>query len=113
MRPLSLTDMSVPRSPLPFALSAEQLQIDFVEMLRVRSEKRRLRHVEALQRQKQEEEEEDGKQSLGRGRSREESDMVFSPSSEPQSPPAAASRSPDSEKTGTTQTQVSEVNLFA
>lgn len=39
--------------------SAEQLQLDFVEMLRVRDEKRRMRHVETLRRQKQEEEEED------------------------------------------------------
>lgn len=105
MRPSSLTDTSVPRSPLPFALSAEQLQVDFVEMLRVRSEKRRLRHVEALRRQK--EEEEDGQESLDGGRSREESDAVFSPTSTPQSP-----TSPDIQTAGTTQTQVSEVNLF-
>lgn len=78
-------------------------------MLRIRSEKRRLRHVEALQRQKQEEkEEEDGKEPLGGERSTEESDMVFDPISEPQSPAAAASMSPDSGITGTTQTQVSE-----
>lgn len=98
-----------PTRPL-FALSAEQLQVDFVEMLRVRSEKRRLRHVEVLQRQKQEEEEEGelGEESEGRGRTRDE---VFSPSSKPQSPRAAASRSPDSRRSDTTHTQVGgEVN---
>lgn len=105
-----------PTRPL-FALSAEQLQVDFVEMLRVRSEKRRLRHVEVLQRQKQEEEEgELGEESEGRGRTREvkdgePGDEVFSPSSKPQSPRAAASRSPDSRRSDTTHTQVGgEVN---
>ncbi|XP_075878657.1 ladinin-1 isoform X2 [Nelusetta ayraudi] len=86
--------------------SAEQLQVDFVEMLRVRSEKRRQRHVEVLQRQKQEEEEEEevrgGTQEVKDG---EPGDEVFSPSSKPQSPRAAASRSPDSRRTDTTQTQ--------
>ncbi|XP_051282199.1 ladinin-1 isoform X2 [Dicentrarchus labrax] len=38
--------------------SAEQLQLDFVEMLRVRDEKRRMRHVETLRRQKEVGEEE-------------------------------------------------------
>ncbi|XP_023280977.1 ladinin-1-like [Seriola lalandi dorsalis] len=38
--------------------SAEQIQLDFVEMLRVRDEKRRMRHVETLRRQKEEEEDE-------------------------------------------------------
>lgn len=92
--------------------SAEQLQVDFVEMLRLRSEKRRLRHVEVLQRQKQEEEEEGelGEESEGRGRTREvkdgePGDEVFSPSSKPQSPRAAASRSPDSRRSDTTHTQ--------
>lgn len=36
--------------------SAEQIQLDFVEMLRARDEKRRIRHVEVLRRQKEEEE---------------------------------------------------------
>ncbi|KAM4610423.1 ladinin-1 [Polymixia lowei] len=36
--------------------SAEQLQLDFVDMLRVRDEKRRMRHVETLRRQKEVEE---------------------------------------------------------
>ncbi|KAL7399223.1 hypothetical protein ABVT39_021794 [Epinephelus coioides] len=36
--------------------SLEQMQLDFVEMLRVRDEKRRLRHVETLRRQKEAEE---------------------------------------------------------
>ncbi|XP_070696458.1 ladinin-1 [Pempheris klunzingeri] len=38
--------------------SAEQMQLDFVEMLRVRDEKRRMRHVETLRRQKEVGEEE-------------------------------------------------------
>lgn len=109
------------RAPYPtrplFALSAEQLQVDFVEMLRVRSEKRRQRHVEVLQRQKlgEEEEGELGEESGGRGRTQEvkdgePGDEVFSLSSKPQSPLAAASRSPDS-RTDTTQTEVGgEVN---
>lgn len=73
-------------------------------MLRVRSEKRRMRHVEVLRRQKQEEE--DVEETLGGGRSWEESDKVFRQSSEPQAPSAPASRSPDSRKTGSTQSQV-------
>lgn len=36
-----------------FYFSAEQMQLDFVEMLRVRDEKRRMRHVETLRRQKE------------------------------------------------------------
>ncbi|XP_056131132.1 ladinin-1 [Lampris incognitus] len=40
----------------------DQLQVDFEEMLRVRDEKRRIRHVETLRQQKEEEDEE------GRGR---------------------------------------------
>lgn len=103
-----------PTRPL-FALSAEQLQVDFVEMLRIRSEKRRLRHVEALQRQKQEEEEgedgETGEESGGRGRTPEvkdgePGDEVFRLSSKPQSPCAAVPRSPDSKRTDTTHTEV-------
>lgn len=36
-----------------FISSAEQIQLDFVEMLRVRDEKRRMRHVETLRQQKE------------------------------------------------------------
>ncbi|TNN82315.1 Troponin T, cardiac muscle [Liparis tanakae] len=39
--------------------SEEQIQLDFVEILRVRDEKRRTRHVEMLRRQKEEEEDEE------------------------------------------------------
>lgn len=39
-----------------FWISDEQMQLDFVEMLRVRDEKRRMRHVATLRRQKEEEE---------------------------------------------------------
>ncbi|KAF3696920.1 Ladinin-1 [Channa argus] len=38
--------------------SVEQIQLDFVEMLRARDEKRRMRHVETLRRQKEEGEDE-------------------------------------------------------
>ncbi|XP_068454583.1 ladinin-1 [Clinocottus analis] len=38
--------------------SVEQMQLDFVEMLRVRDEKRRMRHVETLRQQKEEGEDE-------------------------------------------------------
>ncbi|XP_029974724.1 ladinin-1 [Salarias fasciatus] len=37
--------------------SEEQMQVDFVELLRVRDEKRRMRHVEKLRRQKEEDDE--------------------------------------------------------
>lgn len=67
--------------------------------------------MEALRRQKQEGEGNDEK-SLGRGRSREESDMVFSPSSERQSRGAAATRSLGGGETGTPQTQVSEIKIL-
>lgn len=51
--------------------SVEQMQLDFVEMLRVRDEKRRMRHVATLRRQKEEEEDE-VEASQGRGRARVE-----------------------------------------
>lgn len=41
-----------------FTSSDEQVQLDFMEMLRVRDEKRRMRQVEALRRQKESEDEE-------------------------------------------------------
>ncbi|XP_060930822.1 ladinin-1 isoform X2 [Limanda limanda] len=47
--------------------SGEQTQLDFVEMLRVRDEKRRMRHVETLRRQKEEEEDE-AEANIGGGR---------------------------------------------
>ncbi|KAM6976890.1 ladinin-1 [Aplochiton taeniatus] len=52
--------------------NAEQLQLDFVEILRVRDEKRRSRHVETLRRQRggEEEEEEGGKGRTGGGGAR-------------------------------------------
>lgn len=40
-----------------FTSSDEQVQLDFIEMLRVRDEKRRMRQVEALRRQKEAEDE--------------------------------------------------------
>ncbi|XP_029911750.1 ladinin-1 [Myripristis murdjan] len=60
------TDSSYERSQGPS--SVEQLQLDFVEMLRVRDEKRRMRHVETLRRQKEEEEDEEGADKAGTAR---------------------------------------------
>ncbi|XP_038143242.1 ladinin-1 isoform X2 [Cyprinodon tularosa] len=69
--------------------SIEQMQLDFVEMLRVRDEKRRMRHVEVLRRQKEEEEgnldasREEGGEGDGRvvllGELDEEKGSVFKP----------------------------------
>ncbi|XP_024148871.1 ladinin-1 isoform X2 [Oryzias melastigma] len=68
--------------------SVQQMQLDFVEMLRVRDEKRRMRHVEILRQQK---EEEDDPEGSGRGGDEggvslallggldEEKDSVFNP----------------------------------
>lgn len=55
-----------------FISSVEQLQLDFVEMLRVRDEKRRMRHVETLRRQKEEGDDEAGAGSEGGGGARVE-----------------------------------------
>ncbi|XP_030277833.1 ladinin-1 [Sparus aurata] len=85
--------------------SAEQLQLDFVEMLRVRDEKRRKRHVETLRRQKELGEDEAEACGGGEGGARVEllGDLdedhggvlpsVKAPS-RPQPPPKTASYSP-------------------
>ncbi|XP_015255488.1 PREDICTED: ladinin-1 isoform X2 [Cyprinodon variegatus] len=80
--------------------SIEQMQLDFVEMLRVRDEKRRMRHVEVLRRQKEEEEgnldasREEGGEGDGRvvllGELDEEKGSVF----KPQPPAKTTSYSP-------------------
>uniref|UniRef100_A0A3P8S212 Ladinin n=1 Tax=Amphiprion percula TaxID=161767 RepID=A0A3P8S212_AMPPE len=57
--------MSISRKNWSALSSVEQMQLDFVEMLRVRDEKRRMRHVETLRRQKEEEEVDEGE--AGRG----------------------------------------------
>lgn len=86
------------------------MQLDFVEMLRVRDEKRRLRHVEALRRQKLMEEDQSDSSARGGGRitraerpgdskNEEQGDQVFSPvttSPKPPSPLKTASKSPNS-----------------
>ncbi|XP_034445298.1 ladinin-1 [Hippoglossus hippoglossus] len=95
--------------------SDEQTQLDFVEMLRVRDEKRRLRHVETLRRQKEEEEDEAEANSGGGGGggearvellgdANEEQGNVFLPvrsTSQPQPLPKTASDSPSSSNTST------------
>uniref|UniRef100_A0A3B4UNX3 Ladinin n=1 Tax=Seriola dumerili TaxID=41447 RepID=A0A3B4UNX3_SERDU len=50
--------MSISRKNWSALSSVEQIQLDFVEMLRVRDERRRMRHVETLRRQKEEWEDE-------------------------------------------------------
>ncbi|XP_062247256.1 ladinin-1-like isoform X1 [Platichthys flesus] len=96
--------------------SGEQIQLDFVEMLRVRDEKRRMRHVETLRRQKEEEEDE-SEANIGGGRggggearvellgdANEEPSNVFLPvrsTSKPQPLPKPASDSPSSSNTST------------
>uniref|UniRef100_A0A3Q0SC15 Ladinin n=1 Tax=Amphilophus citrinellus TaxID=61819 RepID=A0A3Q0SC15_AMPCI len=50
--------MSLSRRNWSALSSMEQVQLDFVEMLRVRDERRRMRHVETLRRQKEEGEDE-------------------------------------------------------
>lgn len=98
---------------LLFSPSAEQIQVDFVEMLRVRDEKRRQRHVEALRRQKLEEDQPDSG-ATGGGRitraqrpedpkNEDQGDQVFSPattSPKPPSPLKTASKSPNSSTSG-------------
>lgn len=88
------------------------MQLDFVEMLRVRDEKRRMRHVEILRQQK---EEEDDPEGSGRGGDEggvslallggldEEKDSVFNPQ-----PPVKTSTS---SKTKTT-TESRQVNCL-
>ncbi|KAF0036243.1 hypothetical protein F2P81_011555 [Scophthalmus maximus] len=93
----------------------EQMQLDFVEMLRVRDEKRRMRHVETLRRQK--EEEEDEAEATGGGARveilgdlDEEQGSAFPPvksPSKPQVPKKTASYSPSgsTDSTGITNRQ--------
>ncbi|XP_070825320.1 ladinin-1 [Chaetodon trifascialis] len=80
--------------------SVEQIQLDFVEMLRVRDEKRRMRHVETLRQQK--EAEKDAAEACGEGGARvellgdldEDQGGVFpsvKATSKPQPPPKRAS----------------------
>lgn len=91
----------------------EQIQLDFVEMLRVRDEKRRMRHVETLRRQK-EEEEDDAEASRGGegggarvellGDLDEQQGSVFpsvKTTSKPQPPQKTASYSPSSSSSNT------------
>ncbi|RVE70588.1 hypothetical protein OJAV_G00066040 [Oryzias javanicus] len=71
--------------------SVQQMQLDFVEMLRVRDEKRRMRHVEILRQQKEEEDDPVGSGRGGKGGDEggvslaflggldEEKDSVFKP----------------------------------
>lgn len=101
--------------------SIEQMQLDFVEMLRVRDEKRRMRHVEVLRRQKEEEEgnldasREEGGEGDGRvvllGELDEEKGSVF----KPQPPAKTISYSPISNSktvTNSAKTQVSRKTSF-
>ncbi|XP_014855108.1 PREDICTED: ladinin-1 [Poecilia mexicana] len=88
--------------------SVEQIQLDFVEMLRTRDEKRRMRQVEALRRQK-EEEEGDSKEGGGEEEARvvllgeldEDKGNVY----KPQPPTKTSSYSPTSSGNSSTRTQ--------
>ncbi|XP_068191949.1 ladinin-1 [Antennarius striatus] len=82
--------------------SLEQIQVDFVEMLRLRDEKRRMRHLETLRRQKKLEEEEAELSRGGGGEGarveilgdlNEDQDLVLT--SKPQPPQKTAPYSPD------------------
>ncbi|XP_031167306.1 ladinin-1 isoform X2 [Sander lucioperca] len=84
--------------------SVEQIQLDFVEMLRVRDEKRRMRHVEMLRQQKEVGEDE-AEACSGGGRVELLGDMdeeqgsvlpSVKATSKPQPPPKTASYSPTS-----------------
>ncbi|XP_078111204.1 ladinin-1 isoform X1 [Sander vitreus] len=93
--------------------SVEQIQLDFVEMLRVRDEKRRMRHVEMLRQQKEvgEDEAEDcsgGARVELLGDMDEEQGSVLpsvKATSKPQPPPKTASYSPTSSSTNITNRQ--------
>ncbi|XP_047446977.1 ladinin-1 [Mugil cephalus] len=80
--------------------SVEQMQLDFVEMLRVRDEKRRMRHVETLRRQKEEGEEDDPEAGRGGGGGGARVELLGDLDDEecsvfkPQAPPKTASYSP-------------------
>lgn len=89
------------------------MQLDFVEMLRVRDERRRMRHVETLRRQK--EVEEDGEKATSGGEGiggvallgdqDEEEGSVFIP--QPPVKPSAAIPSYNNTRTDTATNQVS------
>ncbi|XP_037540406.1 ladinin-1 [Nematolebias whitei] len=94
--------------------SVEQMQLDFVEMLRVRDEKRRMRHVETLRRQKEEEEdgakagsgEEGDARVVLLGELDEKKGSVF----KPQPPLKASSGSPSNSNTRTNTTNTQDQN---
>ncbi|XP_056240227.1 ladinin-1 isoform X2 [Seriola aureovittata] len=107
--------------------SAEQIQLDFVEMLRVRDEKRRMRHVETLRRQKEEEEDEaeasrgGGGAGVGGGDARvellgdldeEQGNMIPSvkTTSKPQPPQKPASYIPSSRNSSSSSSSSSSTN---
>ncbi|XP_054905554.1 ladinin-1 [Poeciliopsis prolifica] len=91
--------------------SVEQIQLDFVEMLRTRDEKRRMRQVEVLRRQK-EEEEGDSKEGRGEEDARVvllgELDEEKGNVSKPQPPTKTSSYSPTSSGNSSTRTNSTE-----
>lgn len=101
-----------------FICSEEQVQLDFMEMLRVRDEKRRMRHVEVLRRQK-DLEDEGAAQSTGGETGGEawielmgDQGDVFSPldpTSKPHPPMKPASRKPPSSTNSNTNTSHRQV----
>ncbi|XP_008412008.1 ladinin-1 [Poecilia reticulata] len=90
--------------------SVEQIQLDFVEMLRTRDEKRRMRQVEVLRRQK-EEEEGDSKEGGGEGGEEDARVVLLGELDEekgnvykPQPPTKTSSHSPTSSGNSSTRT---------
>lgn len=86
-----------------FIASVEQVQLDFVEMLRVRDERRRMRHVETLRQQKDGGEDEAEVSKGGGARVELLGDMDEEKESvvKPQPPVKPSSHSPTSSKSRT------------
>lgn len=86
-----------------FIASMEQVQLDFVEMLRVRDERRRMRHVETLRQQKDGGEDEAEVSKGGGARVELLGDMDEEKESvvKPQPPVKTSSHSPTSSKSRT------------
>lgn len=92
-----------------FIASMEQVQLDFVEMLRVRDERRRMRHVETLRQQKEEGEDEAEVSKEGGARVELLGDMDKEKESvdKPQPPVKTSSHSPTSTTSSKSRTSIS------
>lgn len=92
-----------------FIASMEQVQVDFVEMLRVRDERRRMRHVETLRQQKEEGEDQAEVSKEGGARVELLGDMGEEKESvvKPQPPVKTSSHSPTSTSTTSSKSRTS------